>query len=639
MDTQPKIQKSSMEQFGDQMSAQYGFAFADYGDLYRWSIKNPETFWSEVIKFFPVIYNGELSPALKQKSFLPYPWFPRVKINFAENLLQSRDENQVAIVDVHESGRRREISYGQLKREVARMAAYLKDFVGEGEVVAAYMPNCYETVVIMLATTSLGGVFTSTSSDFGVTGVVDRFGQARPKVMFYVPGYEYGGKTFDLREKISEIKKELAEIKKFVQVNFLNKSPDFLTADNEFHQIIKKNPTTTLSFKKMNFSDPLYIMYSSGTTGKPKCIIHSIGGTLLQHVKEIGLHADFNQHKTIFFFTTCGWMMWNWLVSSLFFKGKIVLYEGSPAYPSLSEYIKIIEREKINIFGTSPKFLSSLQQENLAPFKFKNLATILSTGSPLLPEQYDFVEKQFSPEVHLASISGGTDIIGCFMLGHPLAKTKRGKIQAPGLGMEIDCFDNEGKSIKNAEGELVCKSPFISQPLGFLNDKNNEAIKKAYFEAIPGVWHHGDFIMLEDDLSVTVLGRSDATLNPGGVRIGTAEIYRQTEKLEFIEDSLCVGKEVQGDVEVWLFVKMRGKKVLSEENKNEIKKIIKMNTTPRHVPKQIVAVDGIPYTRSGKKMELAVNRILSGRPLTNLEAVMNPECLKEYQLYESKKNA
>ena len=502
----------------------------------------------------------------------------------------------------------------------------------EGDVLAAYMPNIPETVISMLACSSLGGVFTSTSSDFGVSGVLDRFKQSKPKVLVAAISYEYNGKVFNQMEKIREIAKKLPDLQNIILVDFLKKEE--ITEDIPKAISWEKaiSIPEKLAFHPVGFNSPQYIMYSSGTTGKPKCIVHSVGGTLLQHLKEHSLHTGVSREKNLFYFTTCGWMMWNWLVSGLYFGGKITLYEGSPGLPSIDDFFKIIERQKINIFGTSPKFLKALEDSGYNKnLELASLQTILSTGAPLLDEQFDFIYQKIKGDIQVASITGGTDIIGCFMLGNPILPVYRGEIQSIGLGMDVDCFDDEGNSLIDTEGELVCKQSFPSRPIYFLDDENGEKINQAYFNKYEDIWHHGDFILINIRGGSKVMGRSDATLNPGGVRIGTAEIYAQTETLNYLVDSVCVGKVIDGDVQVFLFVKMHLNEELTIERKDEIKGLIRKNTTPRHMPQDIFVVSDIPYTRSGKKMELAVTRLINQKELKNIEAVANPDCLKDFQ--------
>lgn len=628
-----RIERSTMFLFANKMKEKGHIHSNEYSELHAFSINEKELFWQELISYFGVSYIGEMAPVLLDNSFESYSWFPNMQLNFAENLLRVGHGEDIALNFVHESGLKKQMSYNDLRKDTARLQNALRPYLGKGDVLACYMPNLCETVISMLAASGLGATFTSTSSDFGVEGVTDRFGQSKPKVLVAACGYDYNGKYFDCLPKIKTIKKELPFIEKIVLVDFLGKNPDITDIEDAVMWDDFLSDNIELTFTKVDFAHPLYIMYSSGTTGKPKCIVHSTGGVLLQHIKELGLHSDLTSDKNIMFFTTCGWMMWNWLVSSLYFGSKVTLYEGAPSKPSLSGFLNIINSEQINIFGTSPKYLRALEDSKEAIGEFPSLETILSTGAPLLPEQFDFVYNQIKKDIHLSSISGGTDILGCFMLGNPMLPVHRGEIQCLGLAMDVACFDSNGHDLKGKEGELVCKQTFPSRPIYFLNDDNNEKINKAYFNEFKGVWHHGDFISITEYGSVIVYGRSDATLNPGGVRIGTAEIYRQTEGLTYLIDSICVGKQEDGDVSVLLFVKMKEGEVLDLERITQIKSLIKKNTTPRHVPKDIFEVSDIPYTRSGKKMELAVTRIINKKELTNLEAVANPECLDDYKKY------
>jgi acetoacetyl-CoA synthetase len=628
------IEQSEMSKFQKHIEDKYSLKFNNYKELHKWSNTNSSEFWTEIIQHFNIVHEGNLEPACTGHSFNEYGWFPNVKLNFCENLLNNSNSSKIAINFQHESGNNHKLSYQELTDQTSKLQHYLKSILSKGDILACYMPNIPETVVSMLATTSFGGVFTSTSCDFGIEGIVDRFGQARPKVLVAACGYEYNGKYFDLTDKIKEISERLTFIEKIILVDFLNKKPDIKNLEKGIlWSDIMDSDSQEIIYERVSFADPLYIMYSSGTTGKPKCMVHSVGGTLLQHVKELALHTNHTASKKIFYFTTCGWMMWNWLVSSLYMGGETILFEGSPGYPTLNDFFNIIKREEINIFGTSPKFLKALEDTNSDEiFDFPSLETLLSTGAPLLPEQFDFIYSKIKKDIQVASICGGTDIIGCFMLGNPNAEVRRGEIQCLALGMDVDCVDNNGESVRGGEGELVCRSSFPSRPIKFLNDPNNEKMKNSYFNKFENIWHHGDFITITEDETVIVFGRSDATLNPGGVRIGTSEIYRQTESLAYLVDSICVGKQVDGDVEVLLFVKMIEGQSLSVDQINEMKKLIRKGTTPRHVPKQIYQVSDIPYTRSGKKMELAITRLVNNKELTNIEAVSNPECLEQYKI-------
>ena len=582
------------------------------------------------------MYEGEIEPTLNKKGWKEYAWFPRMRVNFAENLLAKGIPSQPALTFVHESRYRKQITYNELRLSVQKMQTSLAEFIGEGDVLAAYMPNTPETVISMLACTSLGGVFTSTSCDFGVESVIDRFGQTKPKILVTVGSYQYNGKSFDQREKIEALANKLPSLKKIIMVDFLNEEPPLPDIPNivEWKTFLSRTPPP-LHFHRVSFSAPLLIMYSSGTTGKPKAIVHGTGGVLLQHLKELILHTNLDAKDSIFYFTTCGWMMWNWLVSSLCTGANVVLYEGSPSYPTLKDFLEMIDREDIVHWGTSPKFLRALKDSGYDKnYNLKSLKTILSTGAPLLPEQFDFIYDKIKNDIRTSSISGGTDIIGCFMLGNPMLPVRRGEISCLGLGMDVACYNSLGQQVFDTEGELVCRQSFPSRPLRFLNDPDGSKIQKAYFEKFPKVWHHGDFIHInENHGGVQVFGRSDTTLNPGGIRIGTAEIYRQIENIAYLQEGVCVGKNNDKDIDIVLFVKMFAGESLTQERIEHIKKTIRKGASPHHVPQHIYQVSDIPYTRSGKKMELLVSRIVNSRQPDNLEAVANPECLQEYQQF------
>ncbi|MFT4554404.1 MAG: acetoacetyl-CoA synthetase [Chlamydiales bacterium] len=620
-----------------------GLHFADYNSLHRWSVENNEQFWESLFLFFDPIITGSLKPTHENvvPDFLHYDWFPNVHLSFAENLLRkSNDQNfkdKVALNFQHEIGLSKKITYGELKDQVQQLQKFLSPIIKEGDVVAAYMPNAPETVIGMLAANSLGAIFTSTSCDFGVQGVLDRFGQTEPKVLITTSRYTYNGKEFDLRDRILELQEKLPSIECIIIVDILSdKAPLILDGCTAWTEITKQKTKASdeLTFKRLPFNAPLYIMYSSGTTGKPKSIVHSAGGTLINHIKELGLHNNVSSDTAITYFTTCGWMMWNWLISSLFFGAEIMLYEGSPAYPSIGNYMELINREKINILGISPRFVKTLE-DNLTtlPTSYPYLKSILSTGAPLMPEQFDFIYQHIKKDVHLVSLSGGTDIIGCFMLGNPLLPVHQGEIQCLGLGLDVAAFDDSGNPLIEEEGELVCRNLFPNAPVYFWKDKDGSLIRNAYFSRYENTWHHGDFIRISKIGCIRIFGRSDATLNPGGVRIGTAEIYRQTEKLSFLDDTLCVSRQNSDDVSVILFVKMSEGSKLTEENIQHIKDHIRKNASPRHVPSKILEVQAIPYTRNGKKMEILVSRILNHRPVQNIEVLSNPKCLEEYQSY------
>lgn len=606
----PSSNPSRMEDFTRSLEDAKDVDIPNYQALHQWSVRNSKEFWRFLWEYFSPIASGSSDPG--DSRFLDYHWFPDVRLNFAENLLRYSDDH-IALNFQHESGLERRLSYRDLHYEVGKMQRLLEPYVKKGDVVAAYAPNIPETVITMLAATGLGAIFTSTSCDFGVQGVLDRFQQTQPKVLFAAVRYTYNGKEFDLRDKIREIQEQLTSLEKVILVDFL--SGTSLPGE-------QRDP----HFVPCQFSDPLYIMYSSGTTGKPKCIVHGVGGTLLNHYKELALHTDVGAETKISFFTTCGWMMWNWLVSSLAMGAEVMLYEGAPKGKYLLE---VADREGIQVLGLSPRYLKSLEEEISFP-KFNDLKAILGTGAPLTSEQFEFVYKTIKKDVQLVSLSGGTDILGCFALGNPMLPVYRGELQCLALGMDVAAFNEQGNELIDQEGELVCRQPFPNMPVCFWNDKGNERYKKAYFDRYPGVWHHGDFVRISKQGTMRIFGRSDTTLNPSGVRIGTSEIYRQVETLDYIQDSICVGKERNGDVVVVLFVQMKIGEELTEERREEIRLRIRVNISPRHMPGEIIRVKGIPYTGSGKKQELLVSRLINGRKPDNLEVVVNPECLEEY---------
>ncbi len=608
--------------------------FDDYESLYRWSVDDSPAFWEAVCDFCNIRFTRAANRTLARPyNIMDAGWFDGSQLNYAANLLRHQGDG-VAIVFFGENGVHREISHSELRAKVAAIAAGLKSSgVGKGDRVAGYLPNCPEAVIAMLATSSIGAIWSSCSPDFGVNGVVDRFGQITPKVLFATNGYLYNGKTCDTRSSINDIVARIAEIERVVIVPFADNLPidtsmrlvvtwsDFAVADS------------SLSFTPVDFNHPLYIMFSSGTTGVPKCIVHGHGGSLLQHMKEHVLHTDISTVDRLFFFTTCGWMMWNWLVSGLATGATLVLFDGAPFFKDGRVLWEMAEKERVTVFGTSAKYISALEKAGVRPrdeFKLPELRAVLSTGSPLAPESFDFVYEAIGDDLQLASISGGTDILSCFALGNPLLPVRRGELQCRGLGMAVQIFDESGTPVVGEHGELVCTKPFPSAPVGFWDDKDGSRYRAAYFERFDGVWAHGDFAELTDNGGIVIHGRSDAVLNPGGVRIGTAEIYRQVEKLDEIVESIAIGQSWKDDVRVVLFVILRDGIELDEAMQQRIRTVIRENTTPRHVPSKIIAVPEIPRTKSGKIVELAVRSVVHGEAVKNTEALANPVALAHF---------
>ncbi|MEQ8377907.1 acetoacetate--CoA ligase [Parvibaculum sp.] len=628
------VAASNMSAFMGLVNERHGLALAGYDALHAWSVENPALFWDAVWDVAGVI-GDKGGTVLADPDKMPGArFFPDARLNFAENLLRGEGAD-VALLFNNEGETREPVTCAALARDVARFAAVLKSWgVGEGDRVAAFMPNCPETIVAMLAAASIGAVFSSCSPDFGAKGVLDRFGQIEPKVLVACDGYRYAGKVLPAHDKLAEIIAGLPSLEHVAIVPFIGGGPKGLAKTEDWTTLLAAAPDDALTFVRLPFSHPLYIMYSSGTTGIPKCIVHSAGGTLLQHLKEHRLHGDLKPGETLFYFTTCGWMMWNWLVSGLAAGATLALYDGSPFHPSERVLFDYIDRAKIDVFGTSAKFIDAVKKSGLVPRETHDLVSmrmILSTGSPLVPESFDFVYEDIKSDVALCSISGGTDIVSCFVLGSPLLPVWRGEIQAKGLGMAVEVWDEAGRPVTGEKGELVCTRPFPSMPVGFWNDPDGAKYRGAYFERFPGVWCHGDFAEITPHGGIVIHGRSDATLNPGGVRIGTAEIYAQVEQLPEVQEALAIGQDWQGDVRVVLFVVMKGDAALDEAMQKRIRDRIRSGASPRHVPAKIVAVADIPRTKSGKITELAVRDIVHGREVKNREALANPEALALYR--------
>ncbi len=634
--SQDRILKTNMYRFIQFINERHGKNFSDYSALYQWSVDNIADFWAAIWDFADIRASQPYTEVIDDATKMPgAKWFGGARLNFAENLLRYRDD-RVALVFKGEDQNTVRITYAQLYDEVARVAKALRDMgVSVGDRVVGFMPNMPQTTIAMLAATSIGATWSSCSPDFGIKGVLDRFGQIKPKVIFTANGYFFKGKKLDSLERIANILKNLPSIEKVVVVPYTDPAPDISAVPKavNFADFKSAEANLEIDFAQLPFDHPLYIMYSSGTTGLPKCMVQSAGGILVHQMKELILHTDLRREDVIFYFTTCGWMMWNWLTSALSVGATVVLFDGNPFHPHPGALWEMAEQEKITVFGTSAGYLTALQNFGVTPAKTYDLSplrAVLSTGSPLSEEGFDFVYSEIKKDLQLASISGGTDLNGCFALGNPMGPVYSGELQCRGLGMKVLAFDENGQPVIGQQGELVCTAPFPSMPIYFWDDPDNSKYHAAYFDVYPNVWRHGDFIKISSRGGVTIYGRSDATLNPGGVRIGTAEIYRQVEQLEEIEDSVVVGQPWKGDVRVVLFVKLMPGFELTEDLKKRICKTIRDNASPRHVPSKIISVPAVPYTLNMKKVELAVRKVIQGQEVKNKDALSNPEVLDFY---------
>ena len=632
-----EIENTQAWGFMQEVNQEFETKLTNFHELYQWSCEFPESFWDLFWKYSSIIAERNPTEALKNgEDFLGSEWFPDARLNFAKNLLSERSDNP-AIVFWAEDRQKSSLSHLELYRQVARLSFWLKqNGIKKGDRVAGFLPNMPETVISMLATASLGAVWTSCSPDFGVQGVLDRFGQVEPKVFICVDGYYYNGKEFSCLEKNQKIVSQLPTVENTLLVRFVNNSSEFLDSSQSFFfdEIVSESTNPDIEFESVAFNDPLYILFSSGTTGVPKCIVHGVGGTLIQHKKEHMLHCDIKNGDRVFFFSTCGWMMWNWLVSSLASGATLMLYDGSPFLNDNDNILfDYAEQEKFNFMGVSAKYLDTARKKELFPRETHNLESlkmILSTGSALSVDCFDYVYQNIKPKVCLSSISGGTDIVSCFVLGSPMLPVYRGELQTRGLGLSVEVWNDKGESVIDQKGELVCMKTFPSKPTGFWNDDEGEKYRQSYFDRYPNVWCHGDFVSLNLNGGMVFYGRSDTTLNRGGVRIGTAEIYRQVEKLREVLESIVVEQNWQDDIRVVLFVKLKDGLQLNDDLKQRIVTQIRSNTSPRHVPDVIIQVSDIPKTKSGKIVELAVQKAIHNLPIDNKTALDNPEVMQEY---------
>ena len=632
-----RVKHANMSRFIRFIANEIDPGVSDYATLHQLSTGRPQQFWPALWEFCGIRSSKGWDKVLLDESKMPgATWFSGARLNFAQNLLRYKDQ-QNAIIFEGESGITMQLTYEELNKHVAQLAAALRaEGVVKGDRVAGFMPNLPQTIIAMLATSSIGAVWSTCSPDFGINGIVDRFGQIEPKVLFATDGYFYNGKTHSCLDKIEGIIEKIPSIQKVVLVAYANidEKRDFSGKAVSFNNFLVKKDTPPLVFEQLPFDHPLYIMYSSGTTGAPKCIVHGAGGTLIQHLKELTLHTDLKREDNIFYFTTCGWMMWNWLVSSLAVGSTVTLYDGSPFHQGPSTLFNLIDKYKISVFGTSAKWISAVEKAGYKPkehHSFDSLRTILSTGSPLMPESFDYVYNEIKEHVCLSSIAGGTDIISCFALGNPILPVYRGELQCLGLGMKVETYDDDGQSVTLQQGELCCTQPFPCMPIGFWDDNDGQKYHNAYFSKYENIWHHGDLAEITSHAGLIIHGRSDATLNPGGVRIGTAEIYRQVESLNEVIESVAVGQNFGDDVRVVLAVILAPQCKLDDALIQKICRTIRKNTTPRHVPAVIFEVNDIPRTISGKISEIAVRDSIHGKTVKNTDALANPESLAQFK--------